>query len=203
MSCLVAVRHGEVMTGTILMIRFSIQILLHSWHSDIKAGPIVRIAAYHISFSDDAVQKTIYGFGTKSLSSMKKGSVFFTPEVDHSTNMINECDKDKRTRMRQMRRMLSYDFSTSNLLQHEEVLIRRIDEFLDVIGNLRDEDGKKGIDAVRQFDHVTFMIMGETSFDDSWDARLQAQPGTVLIPFFLIHTMFVDWPEIMQAHRYH
>ena len=105
---------------------------------------------------------------------MAKDPRFFTPEVDHSMNIINECDKEEHSRMR---RMLSFAFSMSNLMKHEDILTRRADEFLDVIGSSKGEDQKKGVDIVRQFNYVTFNIMGEMSFGDSWESRLEEQPG--------------------------
>lgn len=62
-------------------------------------------------------------------------------------------------------------------MEHEDVLVRRIDEFLDVIANIKMEDGKMGMNIVKQFNYVTFNIMGEMSFGDSWDMQLKAQPG--------------------------
>ena len=105
---------------------------------------------------------------------MEKDPRFFTPEVDHSMNIINECDKKEHSRMR---RILSFAFSMSNLVRNEDVLIRRTDEFLDAIGGIESENGKKGIDIVQKFNYVTFNIMGEMSFGDSWDKRLKEQPG--------------------------
>ena len=109
---------------------------------------------------------------------MAKDSRFFTPEVDHSMNIINECDKNEHARMR---RMLSFAFSMSNIVANEEVLKRRTDEFLDIIGGtINSERSEKGIDIVQKFNYVTFEIMGEMSFGDSWDLRLESQPGQCL-----------------------
>lgn len=105
---------------------------------------------------------------------MEKDPRFFTPEVDHSMNIINECDKEEHSRMR---RMLSFAFSLSNLMRHEDVLIRRVDEFLDAVGSIESEDGRRGINIVQKFNYVTFNIMGEMSFGDSWDLRLKKQRG--------------------------
>ena len=105
---------------------------------------------------------------------MKKDSRFFTPEVDHSMNIINECDKEEHSRMR---RMLSFAFSTSNIMRNEDVLMRRTNEFLNQIGNREGENGKKGIDIVKKFNYLTFHIMGEMSFGDSWDRHLKEQRG--------------------------
>ena len=73
--------------------------------------------------------------------------------------------------------MLSFAFSMSNLMRNEDVLIRRIDEFLDAIGGVESEDGKKGINIVQKFNYATFNVMGEMSFGDSWDLRLKEQRG--------------------------
>jgi len=88
----------------------------------ISVGTVVRIAPNHLSFSDHSAQKAIYGFGTEKIPSMGKDPRFFTPEVDHSMNIINECDNKEHSRMR---RMLSLAFSMSNLMKNEDVLIRR------------------------------------------------------------------------------
>lgn len=109
---------------------------------------------------------------------MRKDPRFFTPEVDHSMNIINECDKEEHSRMR---RMLSFAFSTSNLLVNEDVLIRRTDEFLNVVGSFRSGHSKRGMDIVQIFNYVTFNIMGEMSFGDSWESRLKKQPGLSFI----------------------
>lgn len=110
---------------------------------------------------------------------MEKDPRFFTPEVDHSMNIINECDKEEHSRMR---RMLNFAFSMSSLLENEDVLIRRIDEFLGRIDNIKEEDGKKGLNIVRHFNYVTFDIMGEMSFGDSWDSQLKEQHGKSSFP---------------------
>lgn len=88
---------------------------------------------------------------------MAKDPIFFTPEVDHSMNIINETDKEQHSRMR---KMLSFAFSNSNLLDNEDVLIRRTDEFVTNIRTLKGNDRKRGFDIVKQFNYVTFNIMG-------------------------------------------
>lgn len=127
---------------------------------------------------------------------MTKDPRFFTPEVDDSMNIINECDKEEHSRMR---RMLSFAFSMSNLMRHEDVLIRRTDEFLDAVGGIESENGKKGMNNVKKFNYVTFNIMGEISFGDSWDLRLKEQSG---------QSSFSTRPQTFRLtffgeHRYH
>ncbi len=89
---------------------------------------------------------------------MTKDPIFFTPEVDHSMNIINETDREEHSRMR---RMLSFAFSNSNLLENEDVLVRRTNEFVKTVGNIQSQDGKRGFNIVQQFNYVTFNIMGE------------------------------------------
>ena len=65
----------------------------------------------------------------------------------------------------------------SNLMPNEDVLFRRIDEFLDAIGGIESEDGKKSINTVLNFYDATFNILGEMFFGDSWDLWLKEQRG--------------------------
>ncbi|KAJ5038741.1 uncharacterized protein L3040_006421 [Drepanopeziza brunnea f. sp. 'multigermtubi'] len=91
---------------------------------------------------------------------MLKDSFFFTPEVVHSMNFINETNREKHSRMR---RILSFTFSTSNLLVNEDVLVRRMDEFVKTVGALQSQNRKRGFNIVRQSNDVTFEIMGAES----------------------------------------
>lgn len=98
---------------------------------------------------------------------MVKDPTFFTPEVDHSMNIINETDREEHSRMR---RMLSFAFSNSNLLENEDVLVRRTNDF---VKTLADENQKarsksqRGFNIVQQFNYVTFNIMGKQGPDMS------------------------------------
>ena len=138
------------------------------------AGSIVRIAPNHLSINDHSAQKIVYGFGSVSVPSMEKDPRFFTPEVDHSMNILNECNKKEHARMR---RIVSFAFSKSNLLDNEDVLKRRTDDFLDDIGHAERETGQRGINIAQAFNYVAFNIMGELCFGDSWELRLEEQPG--------------------------
>lgn len=94
---------------------------------------------------------------------MVKDPIFFTPEVDHSMNIINETDREEHSRMR---RMLSFAFSNSNLLENEDVLIRRTDDFLKTLADVNkvaSRGVKRGFNIVQQFNYVTFNIMGKSS----------------------------------------
>ena len=90
---------------------------------------------------------------------MIKDPIFFTPEVDHSMNIINETDREEHSRMR---RMLSFAFSNSNLLENEDVLVRRTNEFISQLGQI--QHGQNGFNIVQQFNYVTFNIMGNCIF---------------------------------------
>lgn len=124
----------------------------------LSLGPIIRIAPNHLSFNSHAAQKVIYGFGTRTVPSMIKDPIFFTPEVDHSMNIINETDREEHSRMR---RMLSFTFSTSNLLENEDVLVKRTNNFISEIGKISATVRSQGFNIVQQFNYVTFNIMGE------------------------------------------
>lgn len=58
--------------------------------------------------------------------------------------------------------MLSFAFSMGNLLKNEDVLIRRIDGFVEKMRSMCGDDNmKEGFDIVRAFNYVTFDIMGK------------------------------------------
>ena len=98
-----------------------------------------------------------------------------------------------------MRRMLSFAFSMSNLIRNEDVLIRRADEFLNAISGIEGENGEMGIDIVQKFNYVTFNIMGEMSFGDSWEMRLKEQTGHSSLPAHPQKYRLTFFGE----HRYH
>jgi len=50
--------------------------------------------------------------------------------------------------------MLSLAFSMSNLMKNEDVLIRRINEFLDIIGDYKSGRGRRGMDIVSKLSIV-------------------------------------------------
>lgn len=153
-------------------------------------GPIVRIAPNHLSFSSHAANKIIYGFGTKAVPSMVKDPIFFTPEVDHSMNIINETDREEHSRMR---RMLSFAFSNSNLLENEDVLVRRTNDFIDTLAEVNQNaksKSKRGFNIVQQFNYVTFNIMGKsksnmprvptkTAIHEGWHTNLPCRRDVV------------------------
>lgn len=97
-----------------------------------------------------------------------------------------------------MRRMLSFAFSTSNLLDNEDIVIRRSNEFLEMINGIKTENGKTGMNIVQKFNYVTFNIMGEMSFGDSWERRLKEQAGWYLFSILRISLMYA-----FTEHRYH
>jgi len=86
---------------------------------------------------------------------------------------------------------LSFAFSNSNVLENDDVLIRRTDDFIKQLAEIRSNDERKGFNIIQQFNYVTFNIMGmyvlqplvsvndasgEMSFGESFDARLEKQP---------------------------
>ena len=95
-----------------------------------------------------------------------------------------------------MRRILSFAFSMSNIVANEDVLKRRTDGFLNVIGGtINSERREKSIDIVQKFNYVTFEIMGEMSFGDAWDMRLEAQPGQSLSDSSQLPELRLTFPE--------
>lgn len=67
--------------------------------------------------------------------------------------------------------MLAHGFSNQNLLESEHVLQRKVDEFLNMMGGMRSEDGRKGVDIVKWFGYITWNIIGEYALAFSFRNR--------------------------------
>ncbi|KAL3420745.1 cytochrome P450 [Phlyctema vagabunda] len=135
------------------------------WHE--VYGPVVRISPNHLSFSNLAAVKDIYGFGARESLRLEKDPQFFTPEIDGSLNIVNETNGNEHSRMR---KMLSNAFSNSNLLSNDEIVIRRVNEFLDDLAALGENEGSSGVDIKKLFSYVTFNIMGEMALGNTFES---------------------------------
>ncbi|KAI9048240.1 hypothetical protein LZ554_008035 [Drepanopeziza brunnea f. sp. 'monogermtubi'] len=104
---------------------------------------------------------------------MLKDSIFFTPEVDHSMNIINETNREEHSKDEEN---IEFCIQLFQYFGDEDVPLRRTDEFVKAVGALQSQNKKRGFNIVRQFNYVTFEIMGEMSFGDFFDARLARKP---------------------------
>jgi cytochrome P450 len=124
----------------------------------------VRTAPNELSFNSPQSWKDIYGFrqGHKTFikSDFYDGGSFAGRGV-HS--IVSERDVDAHG---QMRRYLSHAFSDRSLTEQEDTISRTIDAWIE--GALERGSGKKGFNMGKGFEMMTFDIIGDLAFGETF-----------------------------------
>ncbi|KAI0378814.1 benzoate 4-monooxygenase cytochrome P450 [Hypomontagnella monticulosa] len=131
-----------------------------------KYGKAVRIAPNEVSFNTAQSWKDIYGQRQGHQLFLKGafygGGVFATSGI---TSIISESRPEVH---REMRGYLSGAFSDRAVVEQEELVAQSIDKFIrlvDVRGS-----GPKGVDMSIMFESMTFDIVGDLAFGESFGA---------------------------------
>ncbi|KAH8778060.1 cytochrome P450 [Hyaloscypha finlandica] len=135
------------------------------WHD--KHGSIVRIAPNELSFTDPAAWKDIYSshpgrpnFPRDPIDSR------FDPVEDTGVLSTDMLVADERNHARQ-RRTLSHAFSVKALKGQEELITEFVDLFIHKVRETT-EDGKKPIDINKWYNYLTFDVIGELAFGQTF-----------------------------------
>ncbi len=129
-----------------------------------KYGPVVRIAANQLSFSTARSWKDIYGH-TPGRKAFLKGT-FYEPMPGEVRNLLSESDPASHSLMR---RNLSHGFSATALKSQEDLIQKFVDLFiLQINGRKNPGEELRSVDAVKWFNFLTFDIIGELAFGDTF-----------------------------------
>ncbi|KAI0198467.1 benzoate 4-monooxygenase cytochrome P450 [Astrocystis sublimbata] len=135
----------------------------------LKYGPVVRIAPNELSFNSATSWKDIYGIrhGHKPFikSDFYDGGSFASRGV-HS--IVSERDVDAHAGMR---KYLSSAFSDRALSEQEALIAQSIDKFIDLLPTRGD-----GYDISKGFEMLTFDIIGDLAFGETFGAIESAEP---------------------------
>jgi cytochrome P450 len=137
-----------------------------------RHGPIVRIAPNEISFSTPQSFKDIYGPATKSKKLFRKSELFYDIEIP---NIAYERDPEKHVAKH---RMFASQFSARALRDQEYLIHQHVDFFIQQIVKWSEKaaaEGKGGINVTETMEWLTFDIMGELTFGESFDAVRNGQ----------------------------
>ncbi|KAI9787991.1 MAG: hypothetical protein M1816_007295 [Peltula sp. TS41687] len=137
---------------------FSSAAILH-W-----SGPVVRTAPNELSFNTSTSWTDIYDFrqGHRPFVKSKfyEGGTF----ADQCGSIVSERDPAVHGTMR---RSLSHAFSQRSLMEQEHLIARVIDRFIDRVGQLG--GGEEGIDIVQWYNMMTFDIIGDLAFGETFN----------------------------------
>ncbi|OJI83695.1 hypothetical protein ASPTUDRAFT_170703 [Aspergillus tubingensis CBS 134.48] len=125
-------------------------------------GDVVRIAPNELSFATASAWKDIYnttGSGTFIKSTFYKVANF------EASDIIGESDINEHARMR---RLWAFGFSAKALIAHEELEQRYVDLLINQIQKFG--SSPQGMNVVDWFNYLTFDIIGELVFGESFGA---------------------------------
>ncbi|KAI1866811.1 uncharacterized protein JN550_007358 [Neoarthrinium moseri] len=135
-----------------------------------KYGDVVRIAPNELSFSSVQSYFDIYGHaGSKSRA---EGRFLKTEFYDLGAPRINTV-RDPVVHARQ-RKALSHAFSAKALRDQEDVVQQYVDLFVKQLTRLGSA-GKKAIEATEAYNWLTFDIIGDLAFGESFNAVADAK----------------------------
>ncbi|ETS78591.1 hypothetical protein PFICI_10653 [Pestalotiopsis fici W106-1] len=127
-----------------------------------KHGDIVRIAPNELSFASPQSYQDIYGHVSKG-----RGRFLKTEFYDNGPPRIVSA-RDPEVHARQ-RKALSHAFSAKALRGQETIVHQYVDLFVEQLSRLGNA-GKKAIDASEAYNWVTFDIIGDLAFGESFNA---------------------------------
>ena len=126
-----------------------------------KYGPVVRTSPNELSFSSAGSWRDIYGQRAGHEVFVK--SLFYEGGnfANQALSIVSERDPANH---RIMRKYLSSAFSDRSLKEQEYLISGAIDHFIQQIGKL----GSDGIDMTMWFNLLTFDVIGELAFGESF-----------------------------------
>lgn len=125
---------------------------------------MVRVAPNQLSFNSAQSWKDIYG-PRKGHAAFIKSSFYDGGNfADQAHSIVSERDPAKHN---EMRKFLSNAFSDRSLKEQEHLVAEVIDEFVEQVGKLG--MSSNGIDLTNWFNLLTFDIIGELAFGESFN----------------------------------
>ncbi|PSN69578.1 cytochrome P450 [Corynespora cassiicola Philippines] len=129
-----------------------------------KYGDVVRTSPNELSFATAESYRDIYGHASKGRRPFLKSD--FYSANGRPISIVSARDPLEH---RTQRQSLSAAFSSKALRDQEEVVHKYVDMFIDQIGKLGAPD-TKGINTTEAFNWLTFDIIGDLTFGESFDA---------------------------------
>jgi hypothetical protein len=152
-----------------------------------RYGPVFRVAPNELSFASVKSWKDIYGAMPSSGQTCIKSDFYNI----YGSAYGSSCIGSERDPMRHagMKKNLSAAFSTRALLQQEECIRSCVDGFVQRLGENPDaQSGGRGLNMTKWFEMISFDILGEMAFGESFHAVESGKPHF--------------WSELIVSHLY-
>lgn len=142
-----------------------------------KYGDVVRVAPNELSFASLQSYLDMYGHVMKGRGRFLKSSFY---EDSGPPRVTNATDPEVHARQR---KALSHAFSAKALRDQEVVVQEFVDLLMKQLSKLG-EDGQKAIDVSDAFNWVTFDIIGDLAFGDSFNAVAEGKTHSWIATIF-------------------
>lgn len=136
----------------------------------------MRVSPNELSFASAESWKAIYGHSNSERPAPIKAPFYEIFGAGFKSLCIGS-ERDPK-RHGEMRKMLSAAFSQRSLLDQEHIVSQKIDEFVSIIGQ-KAGPSSKGINMTKWFEMVSFDILGEMAFGESFHSL---EAGNVPFP---------------------
>lgn len=151
------------------------------------AGPVFRVSPNELSFATVQSWKDIYGPAPSSGRTCIK-SEFYNMYGSAYRSACIGSERDPK-RHAGMKKNLSAAFSTRALLQQESIIRKCVDGFVQRISEQPDAaPAAPGLNMTKWYEMISFDILGEMAFGDSFHAVESARPHF--------------WSELIVEHLY-
>ncbi|KAF1829166.1 putative cytochrome P450 [Decorospora gaudefroyi] len=155
-------------------------------------GPVFRVSPNELSFASASSWKAIYGFPPPGQAQLVKGEFYDIYGAGFKTGCIgSERNPAQHARKK---KNLTAAFSVKALQQQEAIVQKVVDEFTRKLGHLSAESTGRGINIVNWMEMVTFDILGEMAFGESFHCveKEKHHPWIDLILNHLLEITLVD-----------
>lgn len=142
-------------------------------HADHRAGPVFRVSPNELSFGSASSFKTIYGTPAAGRPRIPKNE-FYDMFGSGFSEPCLASEKDPRTAGKK-RGLFSATFSSKALGEQEAILQQNINAFVEKLGLLSKDS--KGLDMVKWYEMVSFDILGEMAFGESFKCIEKGSPS--------------------------
>lgn len=141
-------------------------------------GPVFRVSPNELSFASVSSWKGIYGYPPPTQQTLIKSKFYEIYGSGFSSLCIgSERDPKKHS---QMKKSLSGAFSTKSLMEQEEIIKSCVDAFVTRIGK-DGGPGSRGLNMTKWYEMVSFDILGEMAFGESFHCIKNGTSLTTLL----------------------
>ncbi|KAK8103686.1 Cytochrome P450 monooxygenase BOA3 [Apiospora kogelbergensis] len=138
-----------------------------------KYGDVIRIAPNELSFCTPQAFKDIYGAATKTKKLFPKSELFYGETGAKDTNIAYERDPDTHA---VLYKLFAPSFRPQALRDQEHLIHNHVDLFVQQLCRWSRENSY--VDVSKGFEWLTFDIMGELAFGESFGAVKNGQSHT-------------------------